>query len=166
MANKFTEHRIIDSNKRALIKLTGLLDTEISNNVLIDVSSLAFALNSNNFIMSSNVHQKSAYRISLKRIFGDINLPGYLTLQWHGDSNNVTVVLGPTFAELDLDKNGINAVIPNNAANTNGDLLISTVGVVANCSYTLFIDLRKDSADYDAGQTRDPIAFNRGRAAP
>jgi hypothetical protein len=31
-------------------------------------------------------------------------------------------------------------------------------------AFTLFIDLRKDSRDYDSGQTADPAAFNLGSA--
>jgi hypothetical protein len=161
MANVYTYQALIDTNKRALIKLTGQIDTEMSNVTSIDVSNLAFALNANGYIMTSNVDPKPSYNVTIKRFFGDVNVNGLFKLQWQGDSNNDILVLGPAYYDIDLE-NGINAVIGNNAANTNGDILISTVGATANNSYTIFIDLRKDSLDYDAGQTADPVAFNRG----
>ncbi len=164
MANQYTYQALIDTNKRSLIKLTAVIDTEMSNVAVIDVSNLAFALNANGFIMSSNVNPKASYSVSIKRFFGDININGLLKLQWQGSSNTDILVLGPSYYDIDLE-NGINSVIKNNTANTNGDILISTVGATSNNSYTLFLDLRKDSKDYDAGQTADPVAFNRGPAA-
>ena len=165
MANKFTEQRLIDSNKRTLIKLTGILDTEMNNVTVVDVSTLAFALNTSNQIMSSNTNPKSTYDVTVKRVIGDININGLLKLQWHGASNTEMLVLGPDTYDLDLDKDGINAVITNNETSSLGDILISTVGATSNNSYSIILDLRKNSRDYDAGQTRDPVAFNRGVGA-
>lgn len=169
MANKITEHRIIDTTKRSFIKYTGILDTDMANTVLVDVSSLAFSLNANGYIMQSNTHPKSSYSVTVKRVFGDVNVDGLLLLKWHGDSNTEFIVVGPGTMDIDLDKDGINAMIPNNEANTNGDILISTVGVTgssSNNSFTIFLDIRKNNIDYDAGQTADPAAFNRGNRAP
>ena len=53
---------------------------------------------------------------------------------------------------------------PNAVANTTGNVMITTAGYAAGETFTLFIDLRKNSADYDAGQTADPVAFNLGPA--
>lgn len=154
MPNKYTEQRIVDSNKKVLIKLTGILDTEMSNTVLINTQSLAFALNTNNQIMVANTDPKPAYRVVVKRVYGDVNLSGYMSLQWHGTSNTEFLVIGPTT----FDFGEIN--IPNNEANTNGSILASTKGVGANSSYTIFVELIKDARDYDRGQTADPYAFN------
>jgi hypothetical protein len=55
--------------------------------------------------------------------------------------------------------------LTNVEANTVGDVLISTLGLVANDAFTLIIELRKDGNDYDQGQTRDPSAFNPSRIA-
>ena len=53
--------------------------------------------------------------------------------------------------------------IPNNAvgtANCKGDIGITSRGMVANSSYTIIIELRKNNADYQRGQFNDPAAFN------
>ena len=50
--------------------------------------------------------------------------------------------------------------IPNNATNPTGDIGIVTNGLVANCAYTLFVELRKDNAMYQRGQFNDAAAFN------
>jgi hypothetical protein len=160
MANQYTYQALIDTNKRALIKLTGIIDTEMTNVAVIDVSNLAFALNANGYIMTSNTDPKSSYNVTIKRFFGDININGLFKLQWEGTPNTDIFVLGPSYYDIDLE-NGINSVIKNNAANTNGDILISTVGATGNNSFTIFLDIRKDSLDYDAGQTADPVAFNK-----
>jgi hypothetical protein len=55
---------------------------------------------------------------------------------------------------------------PNPETNSSGDILISTVGMKANDNFTLIIEVKKDGRDYDQGQTADPVAFNRGPAAP
>ena len=60
---------------------------------------------------------------------------------------------------------GDGAVISNPEANATGNILISTANIGTGNTFTLFVDLRKDSRDYDAGQTADPVAFNRGPAA-
>jgi hypothetical protein len=55
--------------------------------------------------------------------------------------------------------------ISNNArgtANCRGDIGIQTRGMVANSSYTLILELRKDNAFYQRGQFNDPAAFNYG----
>lgn len=166
MANKITEHRLIDSNKRALIKITGVLDTNLANNVLIDVSTLAQALNATGQIMTANTNPRSRYDVTVKRVVGNVNLNGYVKLQWQGAANTEFLVLGPNYTDFDLDKDGINAVIPNNETSSNGDILISTQGVVGvgagNNSFSLLLDLRKSADSYDSGQTADPAAFNRG----
>jgi len=55
-----------------------------------------------------------------------------------------------------LDANNV----PSVNANTNGDISIHTRGQVANASYTIILELRKDNAYYQRGQFNDPAAFN------
>ncbi len=156
MANIFTQQKLVDSNKRALIKLTGVIDgTAYANAIAVDVSTLAYALNANGYIMSSNTDPLSAYYVGLKRVWGDVNVSGTLKLQWSGDGNADIVIVGADAQSIDLG----GVAITNNVANTNGDILISTVGQAANNSYTIFLDLVKISG-YDFGQTADPKAFN------
>jgi hypothetical protein len=57
---------------------------------------------------------------------------------------------------------GDGVVINNPDDTSNGNILMTIVSPSATDALTLFIELRKDSLDYDAGQTADPVAFNRG----
>jgi len=162
MPNQYTEQRLIDSHRRTLIKITGFLDgNTASNNTVVDVSTLAYALNANGFIMSANTHPKTNYRTTIKHIYGDINVPQYLSLKWKGDANSSIITLGPDRFDINMDGDGMTGVLNNPEANTNGDILLSTFGATTNSSYTIFIDLKKDARDFDAGQTADPAAFNR-----
>lgn len=166
MANVIKEQKIIDNNKRALIKYVATFDSAASNAALLDASNLRFALNANGYIMSSNVHPKTNYRTTVKRLYGNLKANGYVRLQWAGDSNSDIVILTDGRFEYSFDSQGDAAVISNPEANATGDILISVVSPSSTDAMTLFIDLRKDSRDYDAGQTADPVAFNRGPAAP
>lgn len=162
MANVLKGHRIIDGNKRALIKYVFLADgTAVANSILVDASTLAFALNTNGYIMSSNTDPKTSYRTTIKRIFGNAKVNSYITLQWAGDSNNEIVTIGTGSFDYDFQSMGDGAVIPINDANSSGDILLTINGNKVNDSFTLFIDLRKNNEDFDAGQTADPYAFNK-----
>lgn len=163
MANIIKEQKIIDNNKRALLKYVFIyVDTAQANTVLIDASMLANALNANGKIMSSNTHPKSTYRTKIKRIFGQAKSSGYVKLQWHGDSNSEIVTFNTGNFDYQFESMGDGATILNPEANASGDILFSTSGAASGDAFTLFVDLRKYSEDYDAGQTADPIAFNRG----
>jgi hypothetical protein len=156
------EQRLIDSNKRALIKYIILGNgTQNSNTVLVDVSTLALALNANGQIMASNTHPKSLYRTTIKRCAGTLSSNGNIKIQWHGDANGEVVFVGSGSFDYDFQSMGDGAVITNPEANSSGDILITTSSLVAGEGATIILDLRKDSRDYDAGQTADPYAFNR-----
>lgn len=155
------EQKLIDGTKRSLLKYVVLGNgTQNSNTVLVDVSSLAFSLNANGKIMSSNTHPKSTYRTTIKRCFGTLVSNGSIRIQWHGDSNTEALVFGSGSFDFDFQSMGDGAVISNPEANSSGDILISTVGLAAGEAATIFLDLKKDNRDYDAGQTADPYAFN------
>lgn len=160
MANRITEQRIIDSNKRSLIKYVIVSDgTQESNTRLLDASNLAFALNANGQIMSSNVHPKSTYRTTIRKIKAYSKTAGTIRLQWEGDANSEIITFGSASVDMNFENDG--AVLANPEANATGDVLISTAGMVANDAITVFLDIKKNSEDYDAGQTADPYAFNR-----
>lgn len=160
MANTIREQRIIDSNKRTLIKYVILSDgTQESNTRLLDASNLAFALNANGFIMSSNVHPKSNYRTTIRKIKAYSKTAGSVRLKWEGDSNSEIITFGSASVDLNFENDG--AVLANPEANATGDILISTANMVFGDAITIFFDLKKNSEDYDAGQTADPYAFNR-----
>jgi hypothetical protein len=162
MANVLKGQRIIDSNRRTLIKYVFLSDgTAVANATLVDASSLAFALNTNGYIMSSNVDPRPEYNLTIKRIFGSAKVNSYITLQWAGDANTEIVTIGNGNFDYDFMSMGDGATIPTDGANTTGDILLSINNNKNNDAFTLFIDLKKDNNDYDAGQTADPYAFNR-----
>lgn len=162
MANKIVEQKLVDNNKRTLIKYVFLSDGSAEANTrLIDASNLRFALNANGYIMQSNTHPKSVYRTTIKRVFGTAKSSGYVKLQWEGDANSEIITFASTPFDYDFSSMGDGAVISNPEANATGDILFSTVGAAANDCFTLFVDLRKNTEDYDAGQTADPYAFNR-----
>ena len=163
MANSIREQKIIDSNKRALIKYVIVSDgTQNSNTVLVNVSSLAFALNTNGYIMQSGTHPKSKYRTTVKRINGQVGSSNSkIRIQWHGDSNSDIVTLYSGSFDYNFENMGDGATIPNPEANTNGNILISTNSLSAGDLVTIFIDLKKNGEDYDQGQAADPYAFNR-----
>ena len=157
MANVIREQKLIDSNKRALVKYVILSDgTQESNTRLLDASSLAFALNASGVISQTNL--KSNYRTSIKKIKAYSKTAGSVRLKWEGDANSEIITFGSASVDFNFENDG--AVISNPEANATGDILISTLGLTAGDTLTLFLDLRKDSLDYDAGQTADPYAFN------
>jgi len=168
MPNLIRQHNLIDNNKRALIKYVIVSDgTNEANTRLVDVSMLRFSLNTNGYIMTGNTNSRSNYRTTIKRIFGNAITDGYVRLQWEGTTNSEIVVFGSGGFDYDFQStSGDVAVFTNPEASPTGDVLISTKGLNANSAMTFFIDIRKDSRDYDAGQTADPVAFNRGSAAP
>ena len=84
MANVIKEQKIIDTNKRALIKYVATLDTAAANTILMNPSTLRFSLNANGYIMQSGTHPKTTYRTTIKRIFGNARANGYIKLTWHG----------------------------------------------------------------------------------
>ena len=157
MANVIKEQRLIDSNKRTLVKYVILSDgTQEANTRLLDASSLAFALNATGVISQTN--PKSNYRTSIKKIKAYSKTTGSVRLIWEGDANSEIITFGSATVDFNFENDG--AVITNPEANATGDILISTLGLTTGDAITLFLDLRKDSLDYDAGQTADPYAFN------
>lgn len=166
MVNILKQQKLVDNNKRALLKCVFISDgTNEANTTLIDVSNLNYALNANGYIMVSNTHPKTTYRTTIKRIFGNVTSNGNIKLQWNGDSNTEIIAAGSGRVDFNFDSQGDGAVISNNEANSSGDILLSTAFAKNGDVFTLMVDLRKDSRDYDAGQTADPVAFNRGPAA-
>lgn len=163
MANLIREQKIIDSNKRALIKYVIVSDgSQSSNTVLINVSTLAFALNANGYIMQSGVHPKTKYNTTIKRINGQVAAANAkIKLQWQGAANSEIVTFGAGSFDYDFQSMGDGATIPNPENSSNGHVLISTTNLYAGELVTIFIDLKKSGEDYDQGQTADPYAFNR-----
>lgn len=160
MANVIREQKLLDTNKRALLKYVILSDgTQESNTVLVDASTLEFALNTSGYIMQSGANAKSNYRTTIKKIKAYSKTAGSIRLKWHGDANSEIITFGTASVDFNFENDG--AVISNPEANATGDILISTLGMASGDTVTLFLDLKKNSEDFDAGQTADPYAFNR-----
>jgi hypothetical protein len=158
MANIIREQKLIDSNKRALIKYVILSDgSQESNTRLVDASSLAFALNATGVISQTDL--KSNYRTTIKKIKAYSKTAGSVRLKWEGAANSEIITFGSASVDLNFENDG--AVISNPETNPTGDILISTLGMTTGDTVTVFLDLKKNSEDYDAGQTADPYAFNR-----
>ena len=167
MANVLKGQKIIDSTRRTLLKYVFLSDgTAVANTTLVDASMLQFALNTSGQIMTSNVNPKTTYRTTIKRIFGSAKANSYVTLQWEGTSNTEIVTFGNGTFDYDFQSMGDGATLFNNDSSPTGDILFTVNNNKNNDSFTLFIDLKKDNNDYDAGQTADPYAFNKKAPFP
>jgi hypothetical protein len=178
MANIYTTQRLVDTQDKAVIKLTArFADGGDENQLKIDVSDLAYALNANGYIMTGGADPKSIYRTFVTAIIYDVNIAsGYLAIKWQGaendnSSNTDMYIMHSGQHSALFDDMRYVGVLKNptelvDSANTTGDIYFETVGAAANDSYTVIISLKKDARDYDKGQTADPTAFNRGPAAP
>ena len=171
MANIVNSQILVDTSKRTLIRFNINSDGTAgnnSNNLLLNASSLKGALNTNGYIMTGNTNPRPNYRLSIKRAFGAAHANGFFRIKWQSDANNDIMIFPEGSFDYNFESMGDGAVIPQptTEANVNGNILYGVHGTVVNDAFTLFLDLRKDNRDYDAGQTADPVAFNRGRAAP
>jgi len=165
MANVIKEQKIIDNNKRALIKYVATLDTATANTMLVDASQLRFALNTNSQVMAANANIRSTYRTTIKRIFGTAKANAYFKILWQGANTADIITINSGSFDYDFQSMGDGATISNPDTAANGDILLSVITPSGADMLTLFVDLRKDGRDYDSGQTADPVAFNRGPAA-
>lgn len=162
MATTLSTVKLIDTNRRSLIKIIGTGGTD-ANTLLIDAASLSYSLNANSKILGVGTDRKSAYRTSIKRIWGNGQIASnkIITLQWKDDNNSPIVTFGNGVFDYNFDAEGLSASIPTPSnANATGNIVFTSTATTGD-AFTLFIDLKKDNRDYDAGQTADPIAFNR-----
>lgn len=166
MANEITQTKIIDSTKRALIRYVIHSDgTDEANTKILDVSGLAYALNTSNKIMTGNTNAKGVYRTSIVRIFGSYAAKnkGYIEFIWEttNGSNGISTfaTAGEGFFDYNFTGMGHGDAISTPLANVNGDIIVNTD--FANLDHaTFYIDIKKDGRDFDQGQTADPTAFN------
>ena len=164
MANSNLVQKIVDTNRRLYVKMTGEFDGtgQETSVIKVDASSLNLALNSNGYIMTSNTDPLSTYRVTPFRIVYHVSMAsGHVKLYFDSsDGSDGTIVnLGNGWGDMGLEGAIFTSPL---TANSNGDILLTTFGAAANDSYTIILDCRKDSRDYDAGQTADPAAFNKG----
>lgn len=166
MANIITQTNLIDTTRRSLIRYTISSDgTAAANTKILDVSGLAFSLNTNGKIMTGNTNARDVYRTSIVRVFGSYAAKnkGHVELKWettNGSNGSSTFVsFGEGFFDYNFTGMGHADAVPTPSANTNGDIIMSAD--FASLDYvTLYIDIKKDNRDFDAGQTADPTSFN------
>ncbi len=166
MANIITQTKLIDSTKRALIRYHIHSDgTYEANTKILDVSGLAFSLNTSGKIMSGNTNAKGVYRTSIVRIFGSYAAKnnGHVELMWEttNGSNGASVFasFGEGFFDYNFTGLGHGDAVATPSANVNGDIIMDSV-FDNNDHVTIYIDLKKDNRDFDAGQTARPSDFN------
>jgi hypothetical protein len=166
MANQFTYQVIKDTTQHTVIKLTGKFDGsgQEDNAARIQASSLSGALNTTGGLLIEGGTPKSYYGLAIHRLWYDCTNPNSADVEvyWNATTPVTSLMLSGTF---EYDGNGNWVTIPNSAAGTpgcNGSLGIKTRGMVANNSYSIVVELRKDNSTYQRGQFNDPAAFNYG----
>lgn len=169
MSNNYTFQVLRDTTEKAVIKLTANFDgTGQENNVArIQANTLYGALGTDNkplgYPGAANT-AKPYYGLSISRIGYNIasQQKGYVELYWTSanTANGVPIMNMDLCGEYSEDQGMV--TISNNAPNATGDIGIQTFGLVANCAYTLILEIRKDNAYYQRGQFNDPAAFNYG----
>lgn len=159
MANRIINQTLVDTSKRTLHKTIIVADGTATSNVpLISFNSLVGAINATGQV--SNTNPKSNYSVSIKRIWGHCskNTGGHWMLRWNSASNTEIVSVGSGMFDYNLSIGADNGVIKSPDAN-NAGIGVSAV-TPGNDALTIFIELRKDNHDFDAGQSADPTAFN------
>ncbi len=163
MANRVVTQTLIDSNKRALIKYVIIPDgTATANSSIVKFNELRYAINATGVI--SNTNPKSDYSVDIKRVYGQMSGASntFVTLRWEDSANTEILTMGPGHFDYDMvGTAGDGALIADPSANSKG-LLYSITNPAAGSSLTMFVEVRKGADTFDAGQTADPAAFNRG----
>jgi hypothetical protein len=175
MANRFSYQVLKDDTQHTIIKLTGEFDGsgQEDNVARIRANTLYGALDSSkgNLLSSTaNTGPLPYYGLTVHRLWYDSDTAtGDVQLYW-ANTKSVAANSGtPIFfmqgnGEYDGNGNWItikNPTVSNTATTVNnGDIAICTRGQLANASYTIVIELRKDNEHYQRGQFNDPAAFN------
>ena len=167
MANSFTYQVIKDTTEHAVIKLTASFDGsgQESNSARIAANTLYGALATNGYLVANSQGGAanttlSYYGLSLHRLWYDCAAGGDVQLFWQATSPVPLIIMN---GNGEYDGAGNWVTIPNNAKGTagcNGNIGVLTRGMVANDSYTIVLELRKENEYYQRGQFNDPAAFN------
>ena len=170
MANAFTYQVLRDTTEKTVIKLTANFDGsgQEANNYRIQANTLGGALDANGALLwtAQSISNTALpfYGLSISRLGYNIasQQKGYVELTWTATNpvQSVPIINMDLCGKYGEDEGLVS--LKNNAPNPTGDIGITTFGLVANCAYTLFIELRKDNAHYQRGQFNDPAAFNYG----
>ena len=169
MSNTFTSQILKDDTQLVVIKLTGKFDGtgQESNTSRIAANTFSGALATNRYpiVNTAGYAANTAltyYGLSLYRLWFDCTNSNAadVELYWQASSPQTLMFLSGS-GEYDGNGNWITMSNPTiNTAGANGNIGITTRGMVANNSYTIVMELRKHNEYYSRGQFTDPAAFN------
>jgi hypothetical protein len=148
MADTVTSQTLKDSSTQWAIKLTNASDGTGETNVV--------KVSANNLVTTNG---GGTQRLTINKIFWSVasgtssTMSPRITLKWYGTPANTDIVTLTGSGFWDLTTAG-QCPLTNNAANTNGDILLSTTGFTANAAYTLIIEGKK-TAGYSSRETTD-----------
>ena len=136
MADAVTSQTIVDTDKRAIIKLTNLSDGSGESSVeKVDVAGL-----------NTNAKGETCSRVTIDQIWYDIG-GMRVALEWNASSNVVAIVLGGSAAAGNvhghMDFRSFGGIKNNAGGGINGDIDLTTNGHTNLDHYTIVLELRK-----------------------
>ena len=136
MADAVTSQTIVDTDKRAIIKLTNLSDGSGESAVAkVDVSSL-----------NSHPDGTACSRVTIDQIWYDVG-GMRVALEWNASTNVVAVALGGSAAagnvQGHMDFRSFGGIKNNAGSGINGDIDLTTSGHTNLDHYTIVLELRK-----------------------
>ena len=136
MADAVTSQTIIDTDKRAVIKLTNLSDGSGESSVeKVDVAGLN----------SRSSDSAACSRVTIDQIWYDVG-GMRVALEWNASSNVVAIVLGGSAAAGNvqhMDFRSFGGIKNNAGGGIDGDIDLTTSGHTNLDHYTIVLELRK-----------------------
>lgn len=172
MANRFSYQVLKDDTQHTIIKLTGEFDGSGQENNVARIAANTFygALDANSVPLRTSLSVSNTalpyYGLTINRMWYDSDAAtGDIQLYWANTasalaSDGTPIIFIQGNGEYDGNGNWITIKNPTAGVNNNGDIAICSRGQLANASYTIIMELRKDNAHYQRGQFNDPAAFN------
>lgn len=166
MANITSFQKLVDTNRKAVIKITNRFDGasgQDSGRLVIDSSNLAFALNTTGGLKTGGTNALPRYRVDVVKAYGSVSPGGQVLVQYDNtvaanQQNSIVAIFNQGFSNYDEEGHVMNNP---HFGTSNGNIIVTTLGIGANGSYDITLELRKDAMHFGAGQHADPAAFNR-----
>ena len=149
MADTVTSQTLRDTASHWAVKLTNISDGTGETDVV--------KVSANTLIASTG--DGSSQRLTINKVFWSVasgtsaTMSPRVTLKWKGAASNTDIITLTGSGYWDLTTSG-QCPLTNNAANTNGDILLSTAGFTANAAYTVILEGKK-TAGYSSRETTD-----------
>ena len=148
MADSVTAQTLRDTASHWAVKLTNISDGTGESDVV--------KVSANTLIASAG---GGTQRLTINKVFWSVasgtsaTMSPRVTLKWKGAASNTDIITLTGSGYWDLTTSG-QCPLTNNAANTNGDILLSTAGFTANAAYTVILEGKK-TAGYSSRETTD-----------